>query len=295
MKPNNVMMRIALITNFNIPEKLSAAMRVAEKLEACGKQILIPVAHKERIMRNRMHRSCFCYETPDEIYQTADLVIVLGGDGYMLEAARRAAPKGIPILGFNMGRVGYMTELEMDEIDLLDHVFEGEYYLDERAMLCVEIEGVEGKKKVSTYALNDAVIANGSTARIVDLQLSDNGKLVNTYRADGMVVATPTGSTAYSLSAGGPIVDPKLSCFCVTPICSHSLVARPLIFPDSAVLQVKNICVREKVLHLTVDGRATFDLFYGETVVVTKSSLITKLLRVKNEDFYSKIRMRKFV
>lgn len=295
MKPNNVMMQIALITNFNIPEKLSAAMRVAEKLEACGKQILIPVAHKERIMRNRMHRSCFCYETPDEIYQTADLVIVLGGDGYMLEAARRAAPNGIPILGFNMGRVGYMTELEMDEIDLLDHVFEGEYYLDERAMLCVEIEGVEGKKKVSTYALNDAVIANGSTARIVDLQLSDNGKLVNTYRADGMVVATPTGSTAYSLSAGGPIVDPKLSCFCVTPICSHSLVARPLIFPDSAVLQVKNTCVREKVLHLTVDGRATFDLFYGETVVVTKSSLITKLLRVKNEDFYSKIRMRKFV
>ena len=206
MKTNNVMKRIALITNFNIPEKLSAAMRVAEKLETCGKQILIPVSHKERIMRNRLHRASFRYETPEEIYRTADLVIVLGGDGYMLEAARRAAPAGIPILGFNMGRVGYMTELEMEEIDLLDRVFEGEYYLDERAMLCVEIEGAEGKKKISTYALNDAVIANGSTARIVDLQLSDNGKLVNTYRADGMVVATPTGSTAYSLSAGGPIV-----------------------------------------------------------------------------------------
>lgn len=289
------MQRIALITNFNIPEKLSAAMRVAEKLEACEKQVLIPIAHKDRIMRNRMHRTAFCYQTPEEIYRTADLVIVLGGDGYMLEAARRAAPNAIPILGFNMGRVGYMTELEMDEIDLLDRVFEGEYYLDERAMLSVEIIGSEGQKKISAYALNDAVIANGSTARIVDLQLSDNGKPVNTYRADGLVVATPTGSTAYSLSAGGPIVDPKLSCFCVTPICPHSLVARPLVFPDSAVLQVKNICAREKVLHLTVDGRATYDLFYGETVVVTKSSLHTRLLRVKNEDFYSKIRMKKFM
>ena len=295
MKTNQTMDRIALITNFNIQEKLTAAMRVAEKLEACGKQILIPISHKERIIRNRMHRSCFTYETPEVIYRDAELVIVLGGDGYMLEAARRAAPAGMPILGFNMGRVGYMTELEMDEIDLLDRVFAGEYELDERAMLCVEIESAEGQKKYAAYALNDAVIANGSTARIVDLQLSDNGNLVNTYRADGLVVATPTGSTAYSLSAGGPIIDPKLSCFCVTPICSHSLLARPLVFPDSAVLQIKNTCMREKVLHLTVDGRATFDLFYGETVVVTKSSLHTKLLRVKNEDFYSKIRQKKFV
>ncbi|MBQ8345640.1 MAG: NAD(+)/NADH kinase, partial [Clostridia bacterium] len=275
MEINHCMNRIALITNFNISEKLAAAMKVAEKLEACGKKVLIPVSHKDRIFRNRMHRSCFRYETPDVIYRESDLVIVLGGDGYMLEAARRAAPAGIPILGFNMGRVGYMTELEMNEIHFLDRVFEGHYQLDERAMLCVEIEGADGQKKASAYALNDAVVANGSTARIVDLQLSDHGNLVNTYRADGLVVATPTGSTAYSLSAGGPIVDPKLSCFCVTPICPHSLVARPLIFPDSAILQIKNICMREKVLHLTVDGRATFDLFYGDTVLVTKSALHT--------------------
>ena len=163
------------------------------------------------------------------------------------------------------------------------------------ALIAVDIISERGQKRFTAEALNDAVVANGSTARIVDLELSEGDKLVNTYRADGLVIATPTGSTAYSLSAGGPIIDPKLSCFCVTPICPHSLVARPLIFPDTATLEVKNTCVRERVLHLTVDGKATFDLFFGDVAVITKSSVKTKLLRIKNEDFYSKIRMKKFV
>jgi NAD+ kinase len=221
-------------------------------------------------------------------------VVGIGGDGVMLEAARRATPAGIPILGINMGRIGYMTELEMTELDLLDNIFKGDYYLDERAMLRVEIRSSKGNNKFSAYALNEAVVANGTTARIIDLELLDNGRLVSEYRADGLVVSTPTGSTAYSLSAGGPIIDPKLSCFCVTPICPHSLIARPLIFPDSATLEVKNTCVREKVLHLTIDGRATFDLYLGDTVVITKSALKAKLLRIKNDDFYFKIRMKKF-
>ncbi len=289
------MERIAVVTNYNIPEKLSAAISVANRIEQYAKEIYLPVSYKERIMRSHNHKQIFTYITPDEIYAKADLVIVIGGDGVMLEAARRATPTGTPILGINMGRVGYMTELEMTELDLLDHIFRGEYYLDERAMLKVEIVSASGQNKFSAYALNEAVIAKGATARIIDLELSDNSTLVSTYRADGLVVATPTGSTAYSLSAGGPIIDPKLSCFCVTPICPHSLVARPLIFPDTAVLQVKNICVREKVLHLTVDGKATFDLFFGDTVVITKASVKAKLLRIKNDDFYSKIRMKKFV
>ena len=289
------MKTIALITNFNITDKFAAAMRVADKIESRCESILIPVAHKDKIMRSRAHRRIFSYETPELIYGRADLVIVIGGDGYMLEAARRAAPVGVPILGINMGRVGYMTELELDEIDLIDKVFDGEYRLDERAMLKVEIISERGQKRFTAEALNDAVVANGSTARIVDLELSEGDKLVNTYRADGLVIATPTGSTAYSLSAGGPIVDPKLSCICVTPICPHSLLSRPLVFPDSETLRIKNICAREKVLHLTVDGRATFDLFYGDSVVVTKSDIRAKLLRINDEDFYSKIRMKKFL
>ena len=286
--------KIAIVTNYNIPDKLAAAMTVAESLLVYTQEVYIPEIFKERIFRSHNHKSGFIYAQYDVIYSSCDLVIVIGGDGAMLEAARRSTPCGIPILGVNMGRVGYMTELEMTELALLDNIFKGEYYLDERAMLRVEIRSSKGNNKFSAYALNEAVVANGTTARIIDLELLDNGRLVSEYRADGLVVATPTGSTAYSLSAGGPIIDPKLSCFCVTPICPHSLIARPLIFPDSATLEVKNTCVREKVLHLTIDGRATFDLYLGDTVVITKSALKAKLLRIKNDDFYFKIRMKKF-
>ena len=289
------MKRIAIITNYNIQEKLTGACSVADRVKDRVDEIMIPQNYKDRILRSHKHMTKFSYLPYEQIYSEAELIIVLGGDGFMLEAARRAAPEGISILGINMGRVGYMTELEIDEIELIDRVFDGNFRIDERAMLKVDIVSSKGQVKASAYALNDAVIANGAAARIVDLELSDKGNLVNTYRADGLVIATPTGSTAYSLSAGGPIIDPKLSCFCVTPICPHSMCARPLVFPDTATLEVKNICVREKLLHLTVDGRATFDLFLGDTVVVTKSEMTAKLLRVKGEDFYSKIRERKFV
>lgn len=289
------MKRVALITNFNIPEKLSAAMRVVERMLGKVEQILIPVNHKERILRSKNHRSEFRYCSYEEIDREAELMIVLGGDGFMLDAARRSALSEIPILGINMGRVGYMTELEIDELELLDKVFSGEYRVDERTLLQAEVRSRSGQNKFSSYALNEAAITNGSAARIVDLELSDGDEVVYTYRADGLLVATPTGSTAYSLSAGGPIVDPKLSCFCVTPICPHSLLARPLVFPDTAELRIKNICTREKVLHLTLDGRATYDLYFGDTVIVTKSDKRVKLIRLKEESFYAKIRMKKFV
>ena len=287
--------KIALISNFNIKEKADAAFLVADRIAPFCSQMLVSSVYKERILRMHRHRKEFIYMTPDEIYSSADMVIVLGGDGSMLEASRRASLAGVPILGINLGRIGYMTELELDELELVDKVFSGDYTIDERAMLSVEILTREGQRKTSSHALNEAVIANGTASRIVDLALSDNGVAVSDFRADGLVIATPTGSTAYSLSAGGPIVDPKLSCLCVTPICPHSLLARPLVFPDTARLEVKNICVREKLLHLTLDGRVTFDLYYGDTAVITKSTLTTKLIRLKDWDFYSKIRTKKFL
>ena len=289
------MRKIGLIANFNIKEKADAAYIVATKLSTYDCKILIPSQYKEKIFRAREHKSNFEYLSYDDIYSTCELVVVLGGDGFILDAARRAAPVGLPILGVNLGRVGYMTELETDELSLLDKYFEGEYRIDERAMLEVSVISSNGARKFSSFALSDVVIANGSTARIVDLLLMEDGETISSYRADGLIVATPTGSTAYSLSAGGPIVDPKLSCFCVTPVCPHSLGARPLVFPDTAKLQVKNICSREKVLHITVDGKATFDMFYGDVVEITKSEMKTRLVRIKSGGFYSKIRAKKFV
>lgn len=289
------MKKVALIANFNIREKADAAFAVAEKVASFCSEIMILSSYKDKIFRAHKHRVEFVYVSADEIYSSAEMVIVLGGDGFMLETARRASVANLPILGINLGRVGYMTELEPTELDLIDEVFKGNYTIDERAMLSVTILTKDGQKKGESYALNEAVVANGSTARIIDLLLSDNGVPVSDYRADGLVIATPTGSTAYSLSAGGPIVDPKLSCFCVTPICPHSLLARPLVFPDTARLEVKNVCIREKVLHLTLDGRVKYDLYYGDTVVITKSSLTTKLIRIKERSFYSKIRTKKFL
>lgn len=289
------MKKIGLITNYNIPEKLAAAQAVSDKIGERVEEIMIPVSYKDRIFRNRMHKSQFSYKMPDEIYSSAELVIVIGGDGSMLDAARRAAKNAIPVLGINMGRIGYMTEIEMDELYLLDRVFSGEYTVDERAMLTVRIVSDKGQVRFSSDALNEAVIANGSTARIIDIELSDGNELVTNYRADGLVVSTPTGSTAYSLSAGGPIVDPRLSCICVTPVCPHSLLARPMIFPDTAELRVKNICVREKMLHLTVDGKVTFEMYYGDTAVITRSDTTARLLRVKNDGFCSRIRLKKLL
>ena len=289
------MKKIALLTNYNITEKLGAATRVAEVIGNRVDEILVPNNYKDRIFRSRMHKSIYSYKSYDEIYKEAELIIVIGGDGSMLEAARRASAADVPVLGINMGRIGYMTELEMDELHLLDKVFNGEFVLDERAMLTVKIVSEKGAVRFAAQALNEAVIANGSTARIIDFELYDGKELVSAYRADGLVIATPTGSTAYSLSAGGPIVDPRLSCICVTPVCPHSLLARPTIFPDTAELRVKNVCVREKMLHLTVDGRATFEMYYGDAAVITKSDVTAKLLRVKDEGFCSKIRLKKLM
>ena len=133
------------------------------------------------------------------------------------------------------------------------------------------------------------MLSNGSISRIVDTELYEGGVFIGSYRSDGMIISTPTGSTAYSLAAGGAIVDPRLNCLCVTPICPHSLYARPLIFPDSASIEIKNNCQREKTLFLTVDGRINYELSLGEIIRVTRSPLQTRFIRVKEDSFYGRL------
>jgi NAD+ kinase len=208
-----------------------------------------------------------------------------------MDSACKAAERRTPILGINLGRLGYLAELEMSELDLLDEVMKGNYTVDKRAMLKAEIISKNKEPQISC-ALNEAVISNGSIARIIDLQLSEGGCVVNTYRADGLIVCTPTGSTAYSMSAGGPIADPRLSCFCVTPICPHMMNARPILFPDDVVLEVKHVCKREKVLYLTLDGRNNYELLKNDVVRISKSDLYVSIIHVKNRSFYEKMRYK---
>ena len=285
------MLKIALLTNFNILEKANAAMAVANKLLQEDCQILIAAFNRDKIVRMNRDRSEFCYLPMDSVYAEADILIVLGGDGTILETARRAMAKGTPILGINLGRVGYMAELELSELDMLHRLFTGEYDIEHRAMLRVELRS-GGELRSFCYALNDAVISNGSVSRIVDLELSEGGVPVTNYRADGLIIATPTGSTAYSMSAGGAIVDPRVSCICVTPVCPFSFGARPLIFSDQAVLEVRNTCAREKMLYLTVDGKMNFELYRNQTVRILKAQTDTKLIRLKPCGFYRKLRQK---
>lgn len=285
-------MKIALITNFNIYDKANAAMRVAEELLAIGgAEVLFQSVNKDRIFRMHKNRREYIYLPPEEIFEAADVIIVLGGDGSILDAARRAAPLGKPLLGINMGHLGYMTELEMSEISLLSRLIEGNYRIDERSMLSVSVLSERGVRNES-FALNDAVISNGSISRVVDLELYEGGELVSSYRSDGIIVATPTGSTAYSMSAGGPIADPKLACLCVTPVCPHSLSARSLLFRDDAVIDIKNVCQREKMLYLTIDGRINIEIYRGDTVRVTRAAMTTRLVRLQGGSFYNRLQKK---
>ena len=285
------MLKIALITNFNIAEKANAAMAVASRLLQEDCQILVASFNRDKIERINQDKKEFQYMPMDSVYAQADILIVLGGDGTILEAARRATHRSTPILGINLGRLGYMAELEMGDLDLLKNLLTGDYEIEKRSMLRVELRTGNDLKSYC-YALNDAVISNGSVSRIIDLELLDNGVPVTTYRADGLIIASPTGSTAYSMSAGGAIVDPRVPCICVTPICPHSFIARPLIFSDQATLEVRNICVREKMLYLTVDGRMNFELYRNQTVRITKSNKETNLIRLKSSGFYRKLRQK---
>ena len=295
------MKKVALITNFNIYEKASAAMQVAQKLISYPCEVLIASYNRDKVLRMKRPRMTFNFLPMDELYAEADLIIVLGGDGTILEAARRSSARGTPILGINLGRVGYMAELEMSELELLGSLFDrttaegfkpATFEIEKRFMLNVEVLSTAGEVRQTMYGLNDAVITNGSVARIVDMELYEGGNPVTTYRADGLIVATPTGSTAYSMSAGGPVADPRVKCLCVTPICPHSLAARPLIFPDSATLEVRNVCQREKMLYLTVDGRSNCELYRGEAVRITRSPLEINLVRLKSCGFYNRLRMK---
>lgn len=281
------MQSFALITNFNIHDKANAALAVADKLIELGARVLIPSVNKDKIFRMHKNRKEFEYVSPDDIYRVAECIVVLGGDGSILDAARRASPYGKPLFGINMGHLGYMTEMEGGDFSLLSRLVNDDFHIDERSMLSVEVYNQNGGRKASSFALNDAVISNGSVSRIVDLELYEGGGLVSGFRADGLIIATPTGSTAYSMAAGGPIADPRLNCICVTPICSHSLTARPMLFRDDITLEIKNVCQREKMLCLTVDGRINFELYRGDTVRITRSPTKTRLIRMHEQSFYA--------
>lgn len=226
----------------------------------------------------------------DGLYKICDLFVVLGGDGTMLKTASKAAAYNIPVIGINLGKIGFMSEIEADEFTLLDNIFTGGYEIKSRMMLNVDIIK-NGEISHAGTALNDAVVTNGAVAKLIETEvLCDNVKITN-YRADGVIVATPTGSTAYSMSAGGPIIDPDIECFCVTPICPHSLANRPLIFSRESILKIINKNTNSDV-YLTIDGQINIKLGKNDIVEIKKSNFAAKLIAIKKHGFFDVVRKK---
>ena len=222
---------------------------------------------------------------------TADLLVCFGGDGTILHAARDATMHNVPILGVNLGSVGFMAELEKTELSLLSLLGRGIHRTEERMMLDVRVVR-SGKVISETLALNDAVVSNGSMARVAELDVYADEELITDFTGDGVIVATPTGSTAYSMSAGGPIVEPTSSCIIVTPVCAHQLSVRAMVLDASRKVTVQVPRNTRKHLFLSVDGGKAVRLASGDKVEITRSARTTTLIRLSERSFYQIMRQK---
>ncbi len=227
--------------------------------------------------------------TKTQIPSLSDILIVLGGDGTLLSAARVVEDHDVPILGVNIGGLGFLTEITLDELfPALEEIIKGNYEVEERVMLRTHIHRQD--ERIAQYrALNDVVINKGALARIIELEMSINDQYVNTYLADGLILSSPTGSTAYSMSAGGPIVHPSLHSITVTPICAHALTKRPIVVPDTSSIKVILNTKGGEVL-LTLDGQVGFALSTGDCVEIRKADHTTKLIRSPYRTYFDILR-----
>jgi NAD+ kinase len=225
----------------------------------------------------------------EQVAAASELLLVLGGDGTLLAAARVAAPRGIPILPINMGSLGFLTSFMLEELyPALEDILAGRLIISERVMLHAELE--RGDKILDKQTvLNEVVINKGALARMIELELSIDGVFVCRYRADGLIVASPTGSTAYSLSAGGPIVHPSVESFIITPICPHTLSDRPVVVGDTSIIEVKLSAGTESVF-LTLDGQKGIPLQATDRVRISRAQQLLKLIQTPNKSYFEILR-----
>jgi NAD+ kinase len=223
--------------------------------------------------------------------ELVDLLLVLGGDGTLLSVARLVGARDVPILGANLGGLGFLTEVTLDEIySTLEGVLRGTYEVTRRILLSAAVHRA-GERVADYVALNDAVIHKSDLARIIELETYIDGQYVTTFRADGLIISTPTGSTAYGLSAGGPIVYPTLRALVVTPICPHTLTFRPLVIPDGATVKIVQASEGESA-YLTLDGQVGFTLHHRDVIEVGRSDHTIALIKVPGKSYYQILRAK---
>jgi NAD+ kinase len=275
MSEKRAIKRVAIVVKQNHQEALHTAHELTEWLEKRGID---------------QTGGPFSETRDDQTFDpTVDLVVVLGGDGTMISTARLVEDHEPLVLGINYGSLGYLTEFRIEEMfAALEMMFAGDYEVDHRVMLEAE-HWREGEKIATGRVLNDVVINKSALARIIEIEVHFNALFVNGFRSDGLIVATPTGSTAYNLSAGGPIIYPSMNAIVVTPICPFTLTNRPIVVPDTAEIELRLLNENEGVV-LTLDGQTGYAMKANDKVMICKSSTSFDLVRPANRNYFDVLR-----
>lgn len=277
------MKKIVVIPNELRDENLNETKKVVEILKGYGADILAEDQHRTKLGDDVE------YGNPEQIFKSADAAVVLGGDGTILGVAQTAAKYGVPIVGINLGNLGFLTQAEKGEYDIFEHMFSGNYRVESCMMLDAVVvkQGVEGEKFL---ALNDIVASAAGESKIINVSTAVNGTNIGTYLADGMIVATAVGSTAYSLSAGGAILHPDLDAMIITPICPHTLKARSTVVPGNDEIWIRPAEPYRSDMSIMVDGKAVGILEQGEFIKITKSKYRTRLIKPESRNFFDVLR-----
>lgn len=278
-------MKIGLIVNLEKKQAEICGSQIAKLLLNNGAQVFLNSCVKDSVEIDDCKENVQYFNTDEQVICSSDVTITVGGDGTIIHNAKFAAIHNKPLIGVNMGRIGFVAGLEYYEIAELKKLIFGDYKLQRRMLLNVELES-NGKKE-NFLAVNEAAITRDILKPIIDISVSLNNERIITYRADGMIFATPTGSTAYSFSSGGPVVEPDMECILLTPICPHALSSRQVVFRDDAVLTatVDNDDITQG--YLVIDGQTSVKLKKGDRVSITKSDLYLDLIILKEKNFYT--------
>lgn len=272
-------MRVGIIPNFTREKALDVTKNTIEELEKLNIDYYLDFNLKTDFFEN-IDDTRFI----ENIYEFVDVIIAIGGDGSFIHTAKQAAVHKKPVLCINAGNLAFLAGLEGNELGLLKKLISGEFSTDKRLMIKVTRKDEDGENLLG-YCLNDVAIARGNEIRLVDLDVFCNNRKINSYRADGVVISTPTGSTAYSWSAGGPVIDPGLQCIMLTPICTHSPLNRSLVFNENSVIRVKPINNKQNVC-ISTDGENSIDLEHNSEIIISKSDYYAEFIRIKSDEFF---------
>jgi len=278
------MKKIAVFAKVHDPRCQDVAGELLRWLEERGYQPLI----ESHLARHMNIPGVNAADMPDQ----ADLVVVLGGDGTLISTARIIGERNIPILAVNLGSLGFITEITLDELyPALEKCLSGNFRISERLMLQAVVER-DNREMASHLVLNDVVINKGALARIVDLKTKVNCFDLTTFKADGLIISTPTGSTGYSLSAGGPIITPSMNCIVITPICPHTLTNRPLVIDDDSLVTIMVKSLDDEDVFLTLDGQVGLELKSGDVIHVSRACHTARLVMSERRDYFEILRTK---